>query len=112
MKEPKEKYCSFCGRNSTEAGTLIAGPNSLYICDDCVGLFHDLIEDNKKNNVLSKNSEQVKLATPRQIKQELDKYVTGQESTKKAISVAVYNHYKRIKGIADKSLLSDTEIEK
>jgi len=112
MKEPKEKYCSFCGRNSNEAGTLIAGPNSLYICDDCVGLFHDLIEDNKKNNVLSKNSEQVNLATPRQIKQELDKYVMGQESTKKAISVAVYNHYKRIKGITDKSLLSDTEIEK
>ena len=112
MKETKEKYCSFCGRNSTEAGTLIAGPNSLYICDDCVGLFHDLIEDNKKNNVLSKNSEQVKLATPRQIKQELDKYVMGQESTKKAISVAVYNHYKRIKGITDKTLLSDTEIEK
>lgn len=92
----KEKYCSFCGKPSTEADALIAGPESMYICDECVTLFHDLVEDNnKKSNTVNKQKG-ISLHTPSKIKEELDKYIIGQDHAKKTIAVAVYNHYKRI----------------
>jgi len=103
-----EKFCSFCGRPSSEVSKLIAGPNDVYICDECVELFHDILHDNpktKSNNPKNFN----RLPGPVEIKAELDKYVIGQEKAKKAISVAVYNHYKRV--FMGKKF-DDVEIEK
>ncbi len=103
-----EKFCSFCGRPSSEVNKLIAGPKNIYICDECVELFHDILHDNPK--MKSVNSKDLKhLPGPMEIKSELDKYVIGQEKAKKVISVAVYNHYKRV--FMGKKF-DDVEIEK
>ncbi len=97
-----EKSCSFCGRSASQVNRLIAGSDG-YICDDCVEMFHEIIEQDQ----LQFDKKEYKLLKPSQIKGELDKYVIGQESAKKMLSVAVYNHYKRIN-----SINSDVEIEK
>ena len=94
--ESKEKqlFCSFCGKNQSEVKKLIAGP-SVYICDECVSLCNDII----KEDLSEKDSEETekKLPIPAEIKSTLDEYVIGQEQAKKILSVAVYNHYKRLK---------------
>jgi len=82
--------CSFCGRTEDAVEKLIAGP-SVYICDKCVGLCSGILEKKK-----STTNFDFKVLKPKEIKQRLDEYIIGQESAKKAISVAVYNHYKRI----------------
>lgn len=97
-----EKSCSFCGRSSSQVNRLIAGSDG-YICDDCVEMFHEIIEQDQ----LQFNKEEYQLLKPSQIKAELDKYVIGQENAKKMLAVAVYNHYKRVN-----TLNSDVEIEK
>ncbi|MGJ8455010.1 ATP-dependent Clp protease ATP-binding subunit ClpX [Pseudothermotoga sp. U03pept] len=86
-----EKFCSFCGRPASQVNKLIAGPNA-YICDECVELFHDLLVTDKR----VKREKKRQLPKPAEIKAELDKYVIGQERAKRVISVAVYNHYKRV----------------
>ncbi|GAB6188917.1 ATP-dependent Clp protease ATP-binding subunit ClpX [Marinitoga arctica] len=93
----KEKHCSFCGRPASKVETLIAGPG-VYICNECIDLFSELIEEEyaKEEPKNTKLNENKKLPTPADIKAELDKYVIGQEHAKKTISVAVYNHYKRV----------------
>ena len=98
-----EKRCSFCGRPTTQVKRLIAGPN-VYICNECVELFHDIL----KEDIMVRDT-QKKLPTPAEIKAELDKYVIGQERAKKIISVAVYNHYKRV---FLGSKFDDVELEK
>ena len=97
-----EKSCSFCGRSASQVNRLIAGSDG-YICDDCVEMFHEIIEQDQ----LQFNKEEYQLLKPSQIKAELDKYVIGQENAKKMLAVAVYNHYKRVN-----TLNSDVEIEK
>ncbi len=99
-----EKFCSFCGRPASQVNKLIAGP-SAYICDECVELFHDLLVTDKR----VKKEKKRQLPKPVEIKAELDKYVVGQEMAKRIISVAVYNHYKRVFYGAD---TDDVEIEK
>lgn len=99
-----EKFCSFCGRPASQVNKLIAGP-SAYICDECVELFHDLLVTDKR----VKKEKKRQLPKPAEIKAELDKYVVGQERAKRIISVAVYNHYKRVFYGAD---ADDVEIEK
>lgn len=91
-----EKYCSFCGKPSSEADALIAGPNGIYICDECINLFQELVDENKSKNIEKELGVSKNLPTPQNIKSQLDKYVIGQEKAKKIISVSVYNHYKRI----------------
>ena len=90
----KQLFCSFCGKNQSEVKKLIAGP-SVYICDECVSLCNDII----KEDLSEKDSEETekKLPIPAKIKSTLDEYVIGQEQAKKILSVAVYNHYKRLK---------------
>ena len=87
--------CSFCGRTEDIVEKLISGPNA-YICDKCVGLCNDIIQ---KKPV----SYEMKLLKPKEIKAHLDEYIIGQESAKKTISVAVYNHYKRIRSLSKQS---------
>ena len=86
-------YCSFCGKSQHEVKKLIAGP-SVFICDECVELCNDIIREEVQET--SKDSERAKLPVPQEIKNILDEYVIGQENAKKVLSVAVYNHYKRL----------------
>jgi|TARA_B100002003_G_scaffold252009_1_gene300195 ATP-dependent Clp protease ATP-binding subunit ClpX len=86
-------YCSFCGKSQHEVRKLIAGP-SVFVCDECVDLCNDIIRE----EIQEKDSESIgrKLPIPEEIKNTLDEYVIGQERAKKVLSVAVYNHYKRL----------------
>jgi ATP-dependent Clp protease ATP-binding subunit ClpX len=94
-KKPEVASCSFCGRTEDIVEKLISGPNA-YICDKCVGLCLDIIQ---KKPV----SYEMKLLKPKEIKNHLDEYIIGQDSAKKTISVAVYNHYKRIRSLSKQS---------
>ncbi|MCI8792204.1 MAG: ATP-dependent Clp protease ATP-binding subunit ClpX [Eubacterium sp.] len=93
--------CSFCGRTEQQVRKLIAGPNGVYICDECVDLCDEILEEEYQENYEEKDEEEINLLKPREIKQFLDEYVVGQEDAKRALSVAVYNHYKRIKAGRD-----------
>ena len=94
---PKKKdendnlFCSFCGKNQSEVRKLIAGP-AVYICDECIQLCSEIIEEESEKD--AKDSEQIMV--PKEIKGKLDGYVIEQEAAKKVLSVAVYNHYKRL----------------
>ena len=101
--------CSFCGRDGSEVGSMIAGPD-VYICDICIGSSVDILKNNlAAYNYKTKN--QV-IQTPSAIKKTLDEYVIGQDRAKKILSVAVYNHYKRISSKTSFFELDDVEIEK
>ena len=104
--EPRDLTCSFCGKGQREVRRLIAGP-SVFICDECVELCNEIIaEEREREEVTSAKS---RLPRPTEIKAILDQYVVGQEQAKKTLSVAVYNHYKRIDSSA---IPSDVEIQK
>ena len=110
----KPIFCSFCGRLRQEVDKLIEGPNSVYICDECVEICHKIMKDEdgltQENIMGSKDLISTdELPSPEAIKNVLDEYVIGQDEAKKVLSVSVYNHYKRIKNM-DK--LDDVEIQK
>ncbi|MDO4689736.1 MAG: ATP-dependent Clp protease ATP-binding subunit ClpX [Fusobacterium sp.] len=90
--------CSFCGRTEREVFKLFAGNNGVLICDNCVENCYELLEEYEDNKYLEnkKSLSDIKLLKPMEIKERLDEYVIGQEEAKKVLSVAVYNHYKRI----------------
>ncbi|NLK96576.1 ATP-dependent Clp protease ATP-binding subunit ClpX [Defluviitalea saccharophila] len=92
-EEKKQLKCSFCGKNQEQVRRLIAGPG-VYICDECIELCSEIIEE--EFDELPENSEVSKVPKPKEIKAVLDEYVIGQDKAKKALAVAVYNHYKRI----------------
>jgi ATP-dependent Clp protease ATP-binding subunit ClpX len=92
--EGKLLYCSFCGKSQDEVRKLIAGP-SVFICDECVDLCNDIISEEVQEAVEQESHDH--LPVPQEIKDALDEYVIGQEKAKRVLSVAVYNHYKRLR---------------
>ena len=106
-KEPQGEIlrCSFCGKSQDEVKKLIAGP-TVYICDECIELCNDIILE---EGAAEKSKAFKRLLTPRELNQKLDEYIVGQTKAKKILSVAVYNHYKRIES---KVHLSDVELQK
>ena len=101
-------FCSFCGKNQNEVRKLIAGP-SVYICNECIDLCNDIIKE-EINESVDGNEEETSLV-PKEIKDILDEYVIGQDEAKKSLSVAVYNHYKRLRG-TKKDTNEDVELTK
>ena len=101
-------FCSFCGKPKELAKKLIAGPNGVYICDECIDICKEVLESDEEKK---EEKSSVRLLKPKEIKAELDKYIVGQEKAKKVLSVAVYNHYKRVNSLSGKNK-DDTEIEK
>ena len=87
--------CSFCNKTEDQVHKLIAGPSGVYICDECVDICTEII-DEEEEELITGDSESINLLRPKEIKDYLDQYVIGQDQAKKALSVAVYNHYKRI----------------
>lgn len=100
--------CSFCGKAESQVRRLISGPGDAYICDECVEICAGIVADEmyEQNEEDAKN--EINLLKPKEIKEFLDQYVIGQDEAKKVLSVAVYNHYKRV--LADKDL--DVELQK
>ncbi len=88
--------CTFCGKSQRQVRKLIAGPASVYICDECVELCNEIVEE-ELGAQAKESTESLDLPNPREIKAFLDEYVIGQDNAKKQLAVAVYNHYKRIR---------------
>ena len=104
--EPKIR-CSFCGKTEEQVRKLIAGPSGTYICDECVEICAEIIDEDSAGYTEDGNGE-INLLKPQEIKTFLDDYVIGQDEAKKVLSVAVYNHYKRVMAGKD----SDIELQK
>ncbi|MCI9679923.1 MAG: ATP-dependent Clp protease ATP-binding subunit ClpX [Lachnospiraceae bacterium] len=102
--------CSFCGKSGEQVRKMISGPSGTYICDECIELCAELIEEELELDEQELGDEEINLLKPKEIKEFLDEYVIGQEEAKKVLSVAVYNHYKRILAGREKDL--DVELQK
>jgi len=107
--EEKLLFCSFCGKNQNEVRKLIAGP-SVYICNECIDLCNDIIQE-EINEAVDTNEEE-SFPVPKEIKEKLDEYVISQEDAKKNLSVAVYNHYKRLREESKQDEEEDVELTK
>lgn len=110
VKNDGKIRCSFCGKTQEQVNRLIAGPNGAYICDECIDICAEIIDEEAfdSNETEKKSGEQINLLKPRELKAFLDDYVIGQDQAKKVLSVAVYNHYKRV--LAGDT--SDVELQK
>ena len=108
MKDNNEQlFCSFCGKPKELTKRLIAGPNGIYICAECIEVCREVVkEDSAKEDTKA----EIALLKPAEIKQKLDEYIIGQDQAKRVLSVAVYNHYKRINAINSDD--SDVELDK
>ncbi len=109
-KNTEKIRCSFCGKSQEQVRKLIAGPGGAYICDECVDICSEIIEEEFEEEAPASaaGSFEINLQKPKKLKEFLDEYVIGQEEAKKVLSVAVYNHYKRIMSEQD----NDVELQK
>ncbi len=101
-------HCSFCGKNQDAVKRLIAGPGAVYICDECVELCQEIINEEAQGARTGARTDSRLVKTPQELVKRLDEYIVGQERTKRVLSVAVYNHYKRIEAPPQ----ADVELEK
>jgi ATP-dependent Clp protease ATP-binding subunit ClpX len=108
MAKEENLECSFCGRKKSETDLLIAGMDA-HICDKCIEQAHGIVEEEVSEAISGSLAKEIILKKPLEIKTFLDQYVIGQDETKKAMSVAVYNHYKRLTQVSDEN---EVEIEK
>ena len=108
MASEKSIRCSFCGKRQEQVKRMMSGPNNVYICNECVDLCNSLIREDLYETENRFEHDPDKLPTPREIKEYMDNYIIGQDEAKIALSVAVYNHYKRIYFSGD----SDVEMQK
>ena len=106
----KNQSCSFCGKPKEETRRLISGPDGVYICDECVEICKSMIDEWADDNK-GKKTNKIPLKKPVEIKAELDKYIVGQDKAKRVLSVAVYNHYKRINATLSKKKKDDDGVE-
>ncbi|HET7767354.1 MAG TPA: ClpX C4-type zinc finger protein, partial [Chloroflexota bacterium] len=88
--------CSFCGKTQEQVRRLIAGPGGVYICDECIELCREIIEEEAQQPAAKAKFPAARVPTPKRLYELLNQHVVGQERAKKVLSVAVYNHYKRI----------------
>ncbi|MFW6062493.1 MAG: ClpX C4-type zinc finger protein, partial [Planctomycetota bacterium] len=109
QREQAQK-CSFCNRSSQEVGPVVEGPGDVYICANCVEVCHNIIRQEQRRASQSQPMFS-SIPAPREIKEHLDSYVISQDQAKKVLSIAVYNHYKRLSSI-DAGTDDDVEIEK
>ena len=107
----KVLYCSFCGKSQHEVKKLIAGP-SVFICDECIELCNDIIRDEVPAEAAGSKAAKSDLPVPAEIKSSLDQYVIGQEVAKRTLSVAEYNHYKRLKHMGANASKDEVELTK
>lgn len=108
MAKNENIRCSFCGKSQQFVKKIVAGPKNVYICDECIMTCNNIIENEYYDEDIYEEREE-KLLSPAEIKQKLDEYIIGQDEAKKALCVAVYNHYKRIN---NGDLINDVEIQK
>ncbi len=107
-KNGEKIRCSFCNKTEDQVRKLIAGPSGVYICDECIDICSEIIEEEFEEEEIAEEASSINLLKPQEIKEFLDDYVIGQDEAKKVLSVAVYNHYKRI--LSGKYL--DVELQK
>lgn len=107
----KQAQCSFCHKSCKEVGPLVEGPDNVYICSSCLELCQSILSDERKRRQTESRSRFVNKLKPREIVAKLDEYVIGQEYAKKCLSVAVYNHYKRLEHAATRGK-GDVELDK
>ncbi len=104
--------CSFCNKTEDQVRKLIAGPGGVYICDECIDVCSEIMEEELADEETQSTDSEINLRTPREIKEFLDEYVIGQEEAKKTLSVAVYNHYKRVLSNSGRTSVGDVELQK
>ena len=104
--------CSFCNKTEDQVRKLIAGPGGVYICDECIDVCSEIMDEELADEEEEFADSDINLRTPREIKDFLDEYVIGQDEAKKTLAVAVYNHYKRVLSGSSRSSMGDVELQK
>ncbi len=107
MKDNEQLFCSFCGKPKELTKRLIAGPNGIFICNECIEICRDVMKEDEAKEA---DVEKVALLKPSEIKAKLDEYIIGQDEAKRVLSVAVYNHYKRINASVENT--DEVELDK